>query len=87
MTTPQEWVYNNTDSMQANRDPDRDILEARITESGISAKKFADLVLKRDERTLRRWRAGESPMPDPVRRFIRDPQPAPWPTKATLPKL
>ena len=87
MTTPQEWVYNNTDSMQANRDPDRDILEARITESGISAKKFADLVLKRDERTLRSWRSGESPMPDPVRRFIRDPQPAPWPTKATLPKL
>ena len=87
MTTPQEWVYNYTDSMQANRDPDRDILEARITESGISAKTFADLVLKRDERTLRRWRAGESPMPDPVRRFIRDPQPAPWPTKATLPKL
>ena len=79
-----QWV---SEIEQAKRDADRKILEARITESGISAKKFADLVLKRDERTLRRWRSGESPMPDLVRRFIRDPQPAPWPVKATLPNL
>lgn len=79
-----QWV---SEIEQANRDADRKILEARISEAGISAKKFASEVLKRDERTLRRWRSGESPIPDLVRRFIRDPQPAPWPTKATLPKL
>ena len=79
-----QWV---SEIEQANRDADRKILEARITESGISAKKFASEVLKRDERTLRRWRSGESPIPDLVRRFIRDPQPAPWPVKATLPNL
>ena len=79
-----QWV---SEIEQANRDADRKILEARISEAGISAKKFASEVLKRDERTLRRWRSGESPLPDLVRRCIRDPQPAPWPTKATLPKL
>jgi hypothetical protein len=43
--------------------------------------------LKRDERTIRRYLAGDVEMPTIVRELIRDPFVAPWPTKATLPML
>lgn len=55
------------------------LLRQRITESGLSARRFAMEVLKRDERTIRRWLAGDSPIPKEVRAFLEDPQPAPWP--------
>lgn len=37
---------------------DPELLRAAITRSGLSARKFATVVLLRDERTIRRWLAG-----------------------------
>lgn len=41
-------------------------LEAAIARSGLSARAFARHVLTRDERTVRRWLSGESPIPREV---------------------
>ena len=41
-------------------------LRAVIEASGLSARRFARDVLFRDERTVRRWLAGDSPIPEPV---------------------
>jgi hypothetical protein len=43
-----------------------DMLRAAIAKSGLSARQFAEQVLIRDERTIRRWISGESPIPDVV---------------------
>jgi|GEM_PF-4581998 len=40
-----------------------DLLRAAIAASGLSARQFAMSVLLRDERTVRRWLAGDSPIP------------------------
>ena len=48
----------------------RDLLRQRIDESGLSARRYAMEVLLRDERTVRRWLAGDSPVPDVVLRFL-----------------
>lgn len=45
-------------------------LRAAIEASGMSARQYAADVLLRDERTVRRWLAGDSPIPDPVIRFL-----------------
>lgn len=45
---------------------DADILRQAITASGLSARRFAVIVLWRDERTVRRWLAGDA-MPAVVR--------------------
>jgi hypothetical protein len=45
---------------------DRELLEAAIDASGLSARRFAVDVLLRDERTVRRWLAGDSPIPEVV---------------------
>jgi Arc/MetJ family transcription regulator len=42
---------------------DADLLRAAIEASGLSARRFAVEVLIRDERTVRRWLAGDSPIP------------------------
>ncbi len=55
------------------------LLGRRIAESGLSARKFATQVTRRDERTVRRWLSGESPIPEIVRDFLLEPTPAPWP--------
>jgi hypothetical protein len=55
---------------------DVELLRERIAASGLSARKFARDVLLRDERTVRRWLAGESPIPEPVIAFLRG-QPPP----------
>jgi hypothetical protein len=39
------------------------LLRQRIAESGLSARQYAMQVLTRDERTVRRWLAGDSPIP------------------------
>jgi hypothetical protein len=46
------------------------ILEGAIEASGLSARKFATEILLRDERTIRRWLAGDSPIPEAVMRFL-----------------
>jgi hypothetical protein len=45
---------------------DADLLRAAIEASGLSARRFAVGLLARDERTIRRWLAGD-PMPEPAR--------------------
>jgi len=46
------------------------LLKGIILASGLSARRFARDVLIRDERTIRRWLAGDSPMPAAVIRFL-----------------
>ena len=55
------------------------LLEKRIAESGLSSGKFADLVLHREARTIRRWLSGDSPIPRKVLDWLEDPTSAPWP--------
>jgi len=54
-----------------------ELLQSRITASGLSARRFARIVLLRDERTVRRWLAGESPIPKAVVQFLEKPVRAP----------
>jgi hypothetical protein len=42
------------------------LLRDAIKASGLSARRFAVQVLVRDERTVRRWLAGDSPIPRAV---------------------
>lgn len=55
-----------------------DLLHSAITASGLSARRFAVEVLAVDERTVRRWLAGDSAVPGPVRQLcrliVRDPR-------------
>lgn len=55
------------------------LLRQRIEESGLSDRQFALQVLRRDDRTIRRWLAGDSPIPQVVMDFLRGPSRAPWP--------
>ena len=55
------------------------LLGDRIEASGLSARRFAVEVLRRDERTIRRWLAGDSPMPRIVLAFLEKPSEARWP--------
>ncbi|GEM_PF-6660092 len=56
---------------RARADPDpRDLLRAAIDRSGLSARRFAEDVLTRDERTVRRWQAGAVPIPAVVLRRL-----------------
>ena len=52
-------------------------LREAISRSGLSDRRFATRVLSRNERTLRRWLAGDRPIPNEVlgSRWIRDPIP------------
>jgi hypothetical protein len=62
------------------REDYRKLLLKRIGESRLSQRQFAALVVHRDERTVRRWVSGESPVPRCIHRFLETPVPAPWPT-------
>ncbi|HXG69470.1 MAG TPA: hypothetical protein VNJ04_02535 [Gemmatimonadaceae bacterium] len=53
---------------------DVELLRDAIQRSGLSARAFARGVLLRDERTVRRWLAGDSPIPAAVIAFLRDPR-------------
>jgi hypothetical protein len=46
---------------------DRELIAKAIEVSGKSARRFAVEDLVRDERTVRRWLAGDSPLPRAVR--------------------
>ncbi len=59
------------------------LLEKRIEESGLSVGAFAESVLRRESRTVRRWIARENPIPTMVVDFLEHPSPAPWPTART----
>lgn len=55
-----------------------DLLREAIAASGLSARQYAVQVLLRDERTVRRWLAGDSPIPkvvvDRLTQLLTDPQ-------------
>ncbi len=55
------------------------LLRQRIDESGLTARRFAVEVMIRDERTIRRWLAGNV-IPHVVQDWLREPQAAPWPS-------
>jgi hypothetical protein len=57
------------------------LLKQRIEESGLSSTRFAENVLLRDSRTIRRWIAGESPIPAQVMDWLIECEPHPWPPK------
>jgi hypothetical protein len=48
------------------------LLEAALRQSGLSLRKFANQKLARDERTARRWRSGDMPIPGIVQRWLRE---------------
>lgn len=50
------------------------LLRAAIEASGLSITRWAREVAWRDERTVRRWLAGETPIPGVVLSRIREPQ-------------
>ena len=45
-------------------DERRELLERAIAKTGLSLRSFAEVHMVRDERTVRRWRSGEVPIPD-----------------------
>ena len=49
---------------------DVELLKAAIQASGGSARAFARRPLLRNERTVRRWLAGERPIPQEVRDYL-----------------
>lgn len=49
------------------------LLEAAIAASGLSARQYAMQVLARDERTIRRWLAGDRPIPKAVLDYLARP--------------
>jgi hypothetical protein len=49
---------------------DSELIQSAIATSGLSARKYAEMVLLRDERTVRRWVAGKSPIPKVVREML-----------------
>ncbi len=49
---------------------DRELIRAAIDHSRLSASRFAREVLIRDPRTVRRWLAGEFPLPSEVRKHL-----------------
>ena len=49
---------------------DPELIRAAIEASGLSARKYAEMVLVRDERTVRRWASGKSPIPKIVREML-----------------
>jgi plasmid maintenance system antidote protein VapI len=59
----------------------QEILKIRIKESGLSATRFAREVMWRNERTIRRWLNGDSPIPEVVMARLVNPRIAPWPKK------
>lgn len=49
-----------------------ELLRRAIDRSGLSARAFARDVLWRDERTVRRWLSGDSPIPSVVTERLRE---------------
>lgn len=62
---PKGWRCPMASEINANAD----LLRAAIEASGLSARRFATEILIRDERTVRRWLAGEE-MPVVVREWL-----------------
>ena len=64
---------------QVQRANQRELLQRRIGDSGLSSGQFAVEVLRREPRTIRRWIAGDAPIPHVVLEFLLEPKAARWP--------
>jgi len=49
---------------------DQQLIAAAIACSGLTSTQFAERVLARDPRTVRRWRDGSSPIPPIARQWL-----------------
>jgi hypothetical protein len=47
-----------------------ELLKAAIQKSGLSATRFAEMVMARESRTVRRWLNGTSPIPKAALMFL-----------------
>lgn len=46
---------------------DDELIRSAVEASGLSARRFAEWVMTRDERTIRRWSSGDAPIPETAR--------------------
>lgn len=58
---------------------DDELLRLRIAESGLTIERFAREVLLRPPRTVKRWLAGDSPISQVPREWLKHPLRHPWP--------
>ncbi len=58
---------------------DHELLRLRVSESGLSQTRFAREVLIRAPRSVKRWLAGETSLPQDVRAWLEHPLRHPWP--------
>ncbi len=49
---------------------DVELILSAIEASGLSSRRFAERILSRDERTIRRWSAGQVPIPATPRAWL-----------------
>jgi hypothetical protein len=49
---------------------DPELIAAAIVASDLSARRFAERILSRDERTIRRWSAGDIAIPAQARNWL-----------------
>lgn len=49
---------------------DSDLIRSAIAASGLSARQFAERVMARDERTIRRWSSGDIAIPPQARDWL-----------------
>lgn len=49
---------------------DPELIRAAVDASGLSARRFAERVLSRDERTVRYWSSGRTPIPPLARAWL-----------------
>ena len=59
----------------------RNLLLRHVHKSGMTQREFANNVLLRNERTLRRWLSGESPIPKLMHSWIKKPTLPKWPSR------
>lgn len=49
-----------------------ELIREAVAASGLSARRFAERIMARDERTIRRWVAGDTEIPPVARRWLED---------------
>ncbi len=49
---------------------DPELIRASVEASGLSARRFAERIVARDERTIRRWASGDIAIPPIVRDWL-----------------
>ena len=54
------------------RNPNVELLKRAIKKSGMSARQYAVVRLTRNERTIRRWLEGKTPIPKVVIPFLKE---------------